>query len=95
MCVCILENAFYKPSPVVGTDVAKTLICYTGTTCEWKHMRESACTSVSLHTCMHVTRLYLRDREADFGVVFFESERTRAKGVVAKEAWGDYKDLGL
>lgn len=60
-------------------------------------MRESVRVRLCLCTCacVYVTRLYLRDREADFGVVFFESERTRAKGVVAKEAWGDYKDLGL
>lgn len=47
---------------------------------------------------VYVMRLYLKDREADFGVgfvFFFFFERTRAKGVVAKEAWGDYKDLGL
>lgn len=48
-----------------------------------------------MRPCGSVTRLHLRHREADFGVGFFESERTRAKGVVAKEAWGDYKDLGL
>jgi len=53
------------------------------------------CVYVCVCARVHATRLYGRDREADFGVVFFESERTRAKGVVAKEAWGDYKDLGL
>lgn len=52
--------------------------------------------------CAYVMHsLHLRDREADSGLGFLpfffssESERTRAKGVVAKEAWGDYKDLGL
>lgn len=72
MCLCILERAFYKPSPVVGTDVVKTLICDTGTTCEWKHMRKSVrvCVCLCTRACVYVVRLYLRDREADFGVVF-------------------------
>lgn len=48
---------------------------------------------------VHVGMLHasIWDSEAGSGFFFFppESERTRAKGVVAKEAWGDYKDLGL
>lgn len=88
MCVCILQRAFYKPSPVVGTDVAKTLICTTGTTCEWKHTRVRLCLCTRMCVC-------LTERLTLGWVFFFGRERTRAKGVVAKEAWGDYKDLGL
>lgn len=49
------------------------------------------------YVCVSVCllRACIWETEPDFGVGFFESERTRAKGVVAKEAWGDYKDLGL
>lgn len=62
------------------------------------YKRECACTSVSVHACMHVCMLRACIRETErltLGWVFFESERTRARGVVAKEAWGDYKDLAL
>lgn len=60
--------------------------------CEAKHGRVSVCT----RACGYVTRLHLGQR-GWLWLFFFppESERTRAKGVVAKEAWGDYKDLGL
>lgn len=61
---------------------------------------ESECVSTAVHVrtlctaCIWETQRLTRVRAFSF-FFFSESERTRAKGVVAKEAWGDYKDLGL
>lgn len=61
-------------------------------------MRSKARESECVHGCMWV-RYTPPSETARLALAFFffppESERTRAKGVVAKEAWGDYKDLGL